>query len=78
MLFSKIPLHLQKIVIHDMESEYGSSWSVKKIKKTNESKNPPKLRNKRRPVDVSVEVWKDLVKAYEKVDALRKLGKEST
>ena len=32
-------------------------------------KNPPDLRNKRRPLDVSVKVWKELVKAYDKVDA---------
>ena len=33
--FSKIPMHLQKAVIHDMESKFGVGWSVKKIKKTN-------------------------------------------
>ena len=31
--FSKIPMHLQKVVIHDMETEFVTAWSVKKIKK---------------------------------------------
>ena len=39
---------------------------------------PPKLRKKRRPIDVSVKVWKDLVKAYDRVDAQRKFDEEST
>ena len=30
--FSMIPMHLQKAVIHDMETKFGTSWSVKKIK----------------------------------------------
>ena len=30
--FSKIPLHLQKAVIHDMEIEFGIGWSIKKGK----------------------------------------------
>jgi hypothetical protein len=29
----KIPLHLQKEVINDMEAEFGTDWSIKKIKK---------------------------------------------
>jgi len=41
-------------------------------------KNPPELRSKRRPIDVSVKVWKELVKAYDRVDAWRKSGEEST
>ena len=90
--FSKIPMHLQKVVIHDMETEFGRGWSVKKIKKQmsqncnrfrcNQTKKikeiPPELRNKRRPLDVSVKVWKDLVKAYDKADAWRKSDEEST
>ena len=85
-------MHLQKAVIHDMETEFGTGWSVKKIKKlmsqnckrfrcnqTKKIKNiPPELRNKRRPLDVSVKVWKELVKAYDKADAWRKSSKEST
>ena len=27
--FSKIPLHLQKLVINDMETEFGTGWLVK-------------------------------------------------
>jgi hypothetical protein len=90
--FSKIPMHLQKEVIHDMETEFGTGWSVKKIKKQmtqnckrfrcNQTKKikgiPPELRNKRRPIDVSVKVWKELMKAYDRVDARRKSGEEST
>ena len=85
-------MHLQKAVIHDLETEFGIGWSVKKIKKlmsqnckrfqcsqTKKIKNiPHELRNKRRPLDVSVKVWKELVKAYDKADARRKSGKEST
>lgn len=90
--FSKIPMHLQDVVIHDMETKFGIGWSVKKIKKlmsqnckrfrcnqTKKIKNiPPRLRNKRRPLNVSVKVWKELVKAYDKVDAWTKFGEEST
>ena len=90
--FSKIPMHLQKEVIHDMETEFGIGWSVKKIKKlmsqnckrfqcnqTKKIKNISlELRNKRRPLDVSVKVWKELVKAYDKADAWRKSDEEST
>ena len=43
-----------------------------------DKKFPPELRNKRRPLDVSVKVWKELVKAYDKADARRKSDKEST
>ena len=31
--FSKIPMHLQKAVINDMETEFGIGWSIKKGKK---------------------------------------------
>ena len=41
-------------------------------------RNPPKLRNKRRPLDVSVKVWKELVMAYDKANAWRKSSEEST
>lgn len=88
--FSKIPLHLQKVVIHDMETEFGTGWSVKKVKKQiiqnckifcyNLTKNikqiPPKP--KRRLIDLSVKVWKDLVKAYNRANGQRKSGQEST
>ena len=30
--FSKIPMQLQKAVIHDMETKFGTGWSFKKIK----------------------------------------------
>ena len=30
--FSKISMHLKKVVIHDMETKFGTGWSVKKIK----------------------------------------------
>ena len=46
---------------------------MKKIKKI-----PLEIRNKRRTLDVSVKVWKELVKAYDKVEAQRKSGEEST
>jgi hypothetical protein len=84
--FSKIPMHLQKEVIDDMDTEFGTGWSLKKIKKQmtqnckifhcNQIKNtkqiPHELRNKRRPIDVSVNVWKELVKEYDREDAQRK------
>ena len=38
---------------------------------------PPEIRNKRRSIDVSVKVWKELVKAYDRADAWRKFGEES-
>ena len=80
--FSKIPMHLQKAIIHDMETEFSTGWSAKKIKKQmsqnckrfqcNQTKNIKKyllqLRNKRRPLDVSVKVWKEIIKAYDKAD----------
>jgi hypothetical protein len=31
--FSKIPMHMHKVVIHDMESKFGIGWSVKKVKR---------------------------------------------
>ena len=46
---------------------------TKKIKKI-----PPDLRNKKGPLDVSVKVWKELIKAYYKVDALRNFDMENT
>ena len=81
--FSKIPMYLQKAVIHDMETEFGTGWSVKKMKKLmsqnckrfrcNQTKKikdiPPELRNKRRPLDVNVKIWKVVIKEYDKVDA---------
>jgi hypothetical protein len=84
--FSKIPMHLHKVVIHDMESEFGVGWSVKKVKRQmsqnckrfrcNQTKKikklSPELRLKKRPIDVSIKVWKELVKSYEKSDARRK------
>ena len=44
----------------------------------NEKKNLAELWNKIRPLDVSFNVQKELVKAYEKVVAWRKSGEEST
>ena len=46
---------------------------MKKIKEI-----PPELRKKRRPIDVSVKVWKELVKEYDRVDSRRKFGEERT
>ena len=43
-----------------------------------DKKTPLELRNKRRPLDVSVKVWKELVKAYDKANARRKSSEEST
>jgi hypothetical protein len=91
LLFSKIPMHLHKVVIHDMESEFGIGWSVKKLKKQmsqnckrlrcNQTKKikklSPELRLKKRSIDVSIKVWKEVVKSYEKSDAHRKSGEES-
>ena len=80
--FSKIPLHLQKEVINDMETEFGTGWLVKQTKKMTQNCKrfffkqtkkikgiPLELRNKRRPIDVSVKVWKELMKVYDRVDA---------
>jgi hypothetical protein len=89
--FSKILVHLKKKVINVMETEFGIGWSVKQIKKQmtqnckrfccNQMKKikgiPPELRNKRRPIDVSVKVWKYLVKSYDRVDAHKKSSEES-
>ena len=75
-----------------METEFGIGWSVKKMKKQmtqnckrfhcNQMKKikeiPPELRNKRRPIVVSVKVWKELVKAYDRLDAQRKSVEKST
>jgi hypothetical protein len=90
-LFSKIPMHLQKVVIHDMDYEFGVGWSVKKVKREmshnckrfrcNQTKKikklSPKKRLKKKLIDVSIKVWKELVKSYEKSDARRKFGEES-
>ena len=43
-----------------------------------DKKISPELRNKRRPLDVRVKVWKELVKAYDKADARRKSGEDNT
>ena len=43
-----------------------------------DEKIAPNLRNKRRPLDVSVKIWKELIKEYVKVDARRKSDEEST
>ena len=39
---------------------------------------PLEIRNKRRPIDVRVKVWKDIMKAYDRADARRKSSEEST
>jgi hypothetical protein len=48
----------------------------------NQTKNiksiPPEIRNKRRPIDVSLKVWKDIMKSYDREDAWRRYGEEST
>ena len=60
-----IPMHLQKVVIHQMVTEFGIGCNLtKKLEQI-----PPKLRTKRRSIDVRVKVWKDLVKAYGREDA---------
>ena len=75
-----------------METEFGTGWSVKKIKKLMSQnckrfrcnqmkklkKNPLEPRNKRWPLDVRLKGWKELVKAYDKEDAWRKSDEEST
>jgi hypothetical protein len=90
--FSKIPMHMHKVVIHDMESEFGIGWSVKKVKRQmsqhckrfrcNQTKKinpppPPRAKAQKRPIDVSIKVWKELVKSYEKSYVRRKFGEES-
>ena len=89
--FSKIPLHLKKMVVQDIENEFGTGWSVKKIKlqmslnckrfRCNQTrkikKMPQDQRLKQRPIDIPFKVWKELVKSYEKLDAQRKAGNES-
>jgi hypothetical protein len=42
------------------------------------AKIPPELRDKKMPLDLSVKVWKELIKAYNKMDAQRKSREEST
>ena len=44
----------------------------KKIKKFH-----PNERYRKRPMDIPVKVWKELVKNYEKLDSQRKAGNES-
>ena len=89
--FLKIPLHLKKMVIQDMETEFGEGWSVRKVQKEmsknckrfwcNQSKKIKKLhpdeRYRKRPMDIPVKVWKELVRNYENSDAQRKAGNES-
>lgn len=89
--FSKIPLHLKKMVVQDIENEFGTGWSVKKTKlqmslnckrfRCNQTrkikKMPQDQRLKQRPFDIPFKVWKELVKSYEKLDAQRKAGNES-
>ena len=43
-----------------------------------DKKNSPEIRSKKRPLDISVKVWKELIKAYDKAYSLRKSGKERT
>ena len=45
---------------------------MKKIKQI-----PLQLRDKRRPIDVSFKVWKDLMKTYNREDARMEYGEES-
>jgi hypothetical protein len=44
---------------------------------SNKEDNPPEIRLKKRPIDVSIKVWKELVKSYEKSYVRRKFGEES-
>ena len=74
-----------------MEAEFGKGWSVRKVPKEmsknckrfrcNQSKKIKKLhldeRYRKRPMDIPVKVWKELVKYYEKLDAQKKAGNES-
>jgi len=73
-----------------MHTKFGTGWSVKQVKKITQNCNkfrcnqtkkikqiPPKLRTKRRLIDVSVKVWKGIVKAYDRAYAQRKSDKES-
>jgi len=90
--FSKIPLHLKKMVIQDMESEFGAGWSVTKVKsqmtenckrfRCNQTRKIKKIpqdqRLKQRPFDIPMKVWKELVKSHEKLEAQRKAGEEIT
>jgi hypothetical protein len=43
-----------------------------------DKKNTPMLRNKRRPLDDSVKVWKEIINTYDKYYAWRKSNEEST
>ena len=79
------------MVIQDMETKFKEGWSVRKVQKEmskngkrfwcNPSKKIKKLhldeRYRKRPMDIPVKVWKELVKNYEKLDAQRKAGNES-
>jgi hypothetical protein len=85
-------MHLQKVVIHDMEFEFGKGWLVKKLKRKmshnckrfrcNQTKKIKKLspeqRLKQMSINVSIKLWKELIKSYEKLDAQRKSGEETT
>ena len=75
-------MHLQKAVIHDMQTEFGIGWLVKQVRKQmtqnckrlccNQTKNikqiPPELRERRRPIDVSMKVWKESVNTYDRAN----------
>ena len=81
--FLKIPLHLKKMVIQDIETKFREGWLVRKVQKAmsknckrfqcNQSKKIKKLhpdeRYRKRPMDIPMKVWKELVKNYEKLDA---------
>ena len=64
-------------------SEEGAKEMSKNCKKfrCNQFKKMKKLhpneRYRKRPMDIPVKVWKELVKNYEKLDAQRKAGNES-
>ena len=89
--FFKIPLHLTKMFIQDMETEFREGWSVRKVQKEmsknckrfqcNQSKKIKKIhpdeRYRKRLMDIPVKVLKELVKNYEKLDAQRKSGNDS-
>lgn len=79
--------YLKKMAVQDIENEFGTGWSVKKIKlqmslnckrfHCNQIRKIKKLpqdqRLKQRPFDITFKLWKELVKSYEKLDAQRKV-----
>ena len=79
------------MVIQDMETKFKEGWSVRKVQKElsknckrfwcNPSKKIKKLhpdeRYRKRPMDIPMKVWKELVKNYENLDAQRKVGNKS-